>query len=111
MAERIGVLLPAVLKQAQQRHSALFTIQNAWGRLVGKPLAAHTRPVSLRHGRLVVYADHPGDSFVLSREKPALLERLIAATGTTVEDLVVRPGELPRETTPRRASPRTRRRS
>ena len=90
---RIGAVLPAVLQQAAQRHGALFAIQRRWRRLVGKPLAEHTRPVSLRRGRLVVHADQPGDGFALNYERPRLLERLQRTTEGRVEEIVIRAGE------------------
>jgi len=89
-AERIGALLPSVLREAQQRHSALYAVQEIWPKLVGKELAAHTKPVSLRKGRLTVQVDRPGDSFLLNYQRPQLLKRLAAKA--PVEELVVRPG-------------------
>lgn len=89
-AQRIGSLLPSVLRQAQERHSALYAVQAIWPRLVGKVLAAHTKPVSLRKGRLIVQADRPGDSFLLSYRRPQLLKRL--AANAPVDELVLRPG-------------------
>lgn len=32
----------------------------SWSRLAGEPYSAHTRPVDLRQGIIVVEADHPG---------------------------------------------------
>ena len=92
--ERLGALLSTVLKHVEAQHGPLFTIQQGWTKLVGKRLAAHTRPVSLRRGRLVVYADRPGDSFALSYQRPQLLERLQAVTDGHVDEIVIRPGEI-----------------
>ena len=90
--QRIHAVIERVLKDVGQRHSALFAIQHDWGKLVGKRLAAHTRPVSLRKGRLVVQAARPGDSFTLSYQRTELLERLRAATQGHIEEIVIRPG-------------------
>ena len=93
-AERIGAVLPGLLKRAAQQHGPLFLVQRRWPRFVGKALARHTRPVSLRRGRLVVYADHPGDAYALNYRRPALVARLHAATRGKIEELVIRAGEV-----------------
>jgi hypothetical protein len=89
----IRALLPDVLKRVEQRHRTLFTIQRSWGRLVGKRLAAHTRPLSLLRGGLVVAVDHPGDGFMLSYQRPRLLERLQAAVPGKVQEIIIRPAD------------------
>lgn len=90
---RIGQLVPGILKHVEQSHGALFAVQREWRRLVGRPLAAHTRPISLRRGRLTVQADRPGDSYTLSYLRGTLLAQLRDVTGGKVEELVIRPGE------------------
>ncbi len=94
--QRIGVVVPDVLKRVGEQHGALFTIQQRWNQLVGRRLAAHTRPAGLRRGRLVVYAERPGDSFALSYQRTQLLERLQATTRDLVEEIVIRPGDAAR---------------
>ena len=93
-AERIGTVIPAVIRQLERQQGALQTVQREWARLVGKRLAAHTRPVSLRRGRLVVHVERPGDGFALNYARPALLERLRASTQGKAEEIVIRPGEI-----------------
>ena len=93
--ERLDTLLPVVLQRIGERYGALFEIQRDWIQLVGRKLAAHTKPVGLRHGALTVYIDRPGDGFALSYRKPELLERLRAATQGKVAELVIRPGDPP----------------
>ena len=93
-APRIGSVIPAVLRQAKQEHGPLFVVQRGWSRLVGKALAAHTRPVSLRRGRLVIHADRPGDSFALNYQRPQLLKRLHEATQGRIEEIMIRPGDV-----------------
>ena len=90
-AQRIGAVVPSVLRHVETQHGALFLIQRGWRRLVGKPLAAYTRPVSLRRGRLIVQADRPGDSYTLAFARPKLIKRLHALTDGRVEELIVRP--------------------
>ena len=91
--ESLAALLPQVLKQVEEHHAGLVEVQRAWNGLVGRPLARHTHPVSLRRGRLVVCAERPGDNFLLSYRRTELLEQLRRITGGRVEELIVRPGE------------------
>ena len=93
-AERIGTVVPAVIRQLQHQQGALHTVQQEWARLVGKRLAAHTRPASLRRGRLVVHVERPGDGFALSYARPELLERLRVSAQGKIEEIVIRPGEI-----------------
>jgi len=88
----IAEILPGVLGHIEQRHGTLFAIQRQWTSLVGKALATHTQPVSVRRGRLTVIAERPGDGFALAYQRTQLLERLQTISHGTVEELVVRPG-------------------
>ena len=94
----ISVVLPVVLQHAQQRHGTLHQVQECWGQLVGKLLARHTAPVSLRRGRLIVHVDRPGDGFTLNFQRQQLLAQLKVRTGGAVEELVIRVGDLPAST-------------
>ena len=93
-AKPVSELIPHVMRQAAQEHRPLFAIQRSWQKLVGKQLAAHTRPVSLRRGRLVVHADQPGDSFALNYARPRLLEQLQDKAKGGVEEIVIRAGSV-----------------
>jgi len=92
--QHIGMILPTIVKRAARRHATLSLVQRRWGRLVGVELAKHTKPVTLRRGQLVVQVDQPGVSFVLSYERARLVERLRHATKGTVNDVVIRPGDV-----------------
>lgn len=94
MPHAIGDVLQQVLKQTQKRQSALFSVQRRWARLVGKPLAAHTRPIGLRRQRLIVQVERAGDGFVLNYARGKLLKRLQQLTDGKIEELVIRVGEL-----------------
>lgn len=94
--QRIGAILPAILGTAKQQHGTLRAIQQQWGELVGKGLAAHTKPVSFRRGRLVIQADRSGDSFTLNYQREQLLNRL--RESTSVEELVIRVGAVDQDT-------------
>ena len=90
----IGALLPAVLQQVERHAKPLQTIQARWGRLVGRALAGHTKPVSLRRGRLIVLAEQPGDGFALNYRRAQLLERLQRTRECRglIQEIVIRPG-------------------
>lgn len=92
--EPLHTIIPAVLRQTARRARPLLTIQRKWAKLVGQGLAGHTKPVSLRGGRLIVHADQPGDSFTLSYQRVELLKRLQTSTKGTVEEIIIRVGEL-----------------
>lgn len=94
MAKSIGELIPKILQQTATKREALQRLQRNWPRLVGKPLAAHTRPGSIRRGTLTVYTDEPGASFLLMLDKPRLLEKLRTQARCEIEEVVVRPGEI-----------------
>ena len=96
----IGQLLPGVVRKATRKRRELDAIQRRWAKLVGKELARHTKPSGLRGGKLYVHADEPGASFLLSLDKPRLLANMQPPRRATraakpIEEIVVRPGELP----------------
>ena len=93
-AKPVRGVIDDVLRQTAKRQRPLFAIQRRWPRLVGKRLAAHTRPVSLRRGRLIVHADQPGDSFALNYARPRLLEQLQSSAAGGVEEIVIRAGAV-----------------
>ena len=90
----IGSLLPGILKHVGEWHGVLCQVQDGWARLVGRRLAAHTKPVSLRRGRLIVHAERPGDNYTLSYQREQLLAQLQALTDHKVEEMVIRPGSI-----------------
>ncbi len=90
--ERLGAVIQNVVRGTAEKHRVLFGIQRRWKRLVGASLAAHTKPVSLRRGRLVVHADRPGDSYALNYQRAELLQRVRQSGGESVEEIILRPG-------------------
>ena len=90
----IGAVVHGVLQEAHRRHGALFTVQRNWRKLVGKELAAHTKPVGLRSRRLIIHADRPGDNFALTYQRSRLLERVQRLTQGKIDELMVRAGEV-----------------
>lgn len=94
MARPLGELLPAILQHAATKHETIQRLQRSWPRLVGRRLAAHTRPGGIRRGTLTIYTDEPGANFLLMLEKPRLLEKLKAEARCEIEEVVIRPGDL-----------------
>ena len=92
--EPLRAIMPAVLRESARKRRPLMGIQRDWTKLVGRQLAGHTKPVSLRRGRLIVHADQPGDSFALSFQRAQLLQRLQTKTKERVEEIVIRPGQV-----------------
>lgn len=88
----LRALIPAVLRQVEQHQGTLAAIQREWPALVGRRLAARTRPVGLRRRQLVVTVESPGEAFLLNYRRPALLKHLRATTQGKVEEIVIRPG-------------------
>jgi len=93
-AEALGAILPGILQNQQNAQRPLASVQKAWPELVGRRAAAHSRPVSLRKGRLIVHVDQPGDVFALSYQQPQLLERLKRMEEAAVKEVVFRAGEV-----------------
>lgn len=93
-AEALGAILPGILQAQQDAHRPLARIQEAWPKFVGERAAAHSKPVSLRQGRLIVHVDQPGDNFVLSFQRSQLLRRLKGMSGSTVNEIFFRAGEF-----------------
>ncbi len=91
MSERIGPLIHGVLAHAAKQHGPLFALQRDWKRFVGRALARHTRPASLRRGKLVVHADRPGDGFMLGYQQTQILERIRAFGPPQVDEIIIRP--------------------
>ena len=90
----IRSVLDGVLKQAREQHGALFEVQQAWPSIVGAALAAHTKPVSMRRGRLLVHAEKPGDSFLFNYQREQALARVRELTKGQVTEMVVRAGRM-----------------
>jgi len=94
MARPLGELIPHILQQAATKHEAVQRLQRKWPRLVGRRLAAHTRPGGIRRGRLTIYTDEPGTNFLLTLDKPRLLDKLKTEARCEIEEIVIRPGDL-----------------
>ena len=92
--ELLRTVVSTVLARAKQQHGELERIRRRWRALVGPRVAAHTRPMSLRRGRLIIHAEGPGESFTLSYQRARLLAQLRRATKGKVEEIIIRPGAV-----------------
>lgn len=87
-------LIPKVVRDTGTATKTARQLQQDWVKLVGKELARHTRPASVRRNVLCIYTDDPGASFLLALEKPQLLAKLRARTKQEIEEIVIRPGDI-----------------
>lgn len=94
-AASMDKLVPAVVKtlglEQRLQQSQIFFL---WPDIVGKDIACHAQPISLKNRLLIIAVDHPGWLQELSRyHKPLLLEKVRARIGkTAVRDIVFRIG-------------------
>ena len=73
------------------RSDVLTAIFAHWGELVGETVAAHARPDSLSHGRLVVSVESPAWATQLRFLAGDLLARVAHETGSDdVREVVIR---------------------
>ncbi len=63
---------------------ATTSLLDRWADVVGRELAAHTEPVGVRGGVLVVHADDPAYGERLAWEERRLIERLEPILGAGV---------------------------
>jgi predicted nucleic acid-binding Zn ribbon protein len=94
-AAAMDKLVPSVVKglgleQRLQESQVFFH----WPDIVGKDIARHAQPMSLKNRLLIVAVDHPGWLQELSRyHKPLLLQKVRERIGkTAVKDIVFRIG-------------------
>lgn len=63
---------------------ATTSLVDRWSELVGRDLAAHTQPLGVRHGTLLVEADDPAFGQALKWKERELLGRLAPVLGAGV---------------------------
>jgi predicted nucleic acid-binding Zn ribbon protein len=106
MIKKIGDILREYLMDrgwdAEDPASAAFL---RWQRIAGDEIAAHSHPIELEKGVLIVEADHPGWIQTIGLRKTELLAALkMAAPEAGIADIRVR---LARSGAPGRGSPRS----
>lgn len=73
--ERLGETMRRWLAESGDVAGAA-TLFRGWPDIVGPELAAHTRPVEVERGRLIVAADHPGWVQLLRAREAAIVGQL-----------------------------------
>ena len=73
--ERLGDVLRRWVADSGDAANATELFQG-WGDVVGRELSAHTRPLEVERGRLIVASDHPGWVQLLKTQERAILRRL-----------------------------------
>ncbi len=79
--ERLGEILRRWLAETPEAQGATDLFQG-WQDIVGAELAAHTRPVEVEKGKLIVEVDHPGWVQLLNTGEPAIIKRLNRSHGS-----------------------------
>ena len=86
--ERLGEILRRWLAETPEAAGATALFQG-WQDIVGPELAAHTRPIEVEQGKLIVAVDHPGWIQLLRTEERAILKRLDRSHGPLSIERVV----------------------
>src|SRR6202453_2399885 len=73
--DRAGKLLGGVLRRLDRPEAALAWLASAWPKVVGKILAAHTKPIRCEAGRLEIVADGKAWQKQLESMKKEFCER------------------------------------
>lgn len=95
-AIKIDHIIAGLLADTAKTQSPLLPLQEKWAELVGKRLAAYSRPVRIFKGKLFIHVEHPADSYELSFRRRQLESRIKAETQGVVSELVFRTGSLRR---------------
>jgi predicted nucleic acid-binding Zn ribbon protein len=82
--ERAGNFLGGILRQIKRPEAVVAWLSSVWPRIVGKTLAAHTRPVRCQHGCLEVSADTKAWQKQLAQMKAEFCEQVNKAWGSTL---------------------------
>ncbi len=92
----VSAVLATVAKRLGLETKLLeFQLRRDWPRIVGEPIAAHTRPDQIRFKKLFLLVENSVWMQQLTFLKPTLLEKINAAAGTElVTEIVLRIAEL-----------------
>jgi predicted nucleic acid-binding Zn ribbon protein len=79
--QKVGVLLGGAVRQMKKPEATIAWVASAWPTIVGKMLAAHTRPLRCEDGGLEIGADHKDWKSQLEPMKSEFCERINQAWG------------------------------
>jgi predicted nucleic acid-binding Zn ribbon protein len=76
--------------------TAITGVFGEWPKIVGEQVAQHVTPIKLERGRLIVEIDDPSWATQMRFLEPQLIEKLNAATTSTIIAIEVRVKRNPR---------------
>jgi predicted nucleic acid-binding Zn ribbon protein len=76
--------------------TAITGVFGEWPKIVGEQVAQHVTPIKLERGRLIVEVDDPSWATQMRFLEPQLIEKLNAATTSTITAIEVRVKRNPR---------------
>ena len=76
--------------------TAITGVFGEWSKIVGEQVAQHVTPIKLERGRLIVEIDDPSWATQMRFLEPQLIEKLNAATTSTITAIEVRVKRNPR---------------
>lgn len=82
--EKAGNFLGGMLRQIKKPEAAVAWLSSVWPKIVGKTLAAHTRPIRCHAGCLEVAADTKAWRKQLEQMKPEFCAQVNKAWGSTL---------------------------
>ena len=93
----IGMVLESVTRRMGLESPFLeYRLQSQWVDIVGRSLAAHTRPDTIRYKKLYLFVEHSVWLQHLTFLKASLLDKVNAMAGhQAVIDIVMRVGDIP----------------
>ena len=91
-----GALDALLDRLGAESSTAITGVFGEWPNIVGEQVAQHVTPIKLERGRLIVEIDDPSWATQMRFLEPQLIEKLNAATTSTITTIEVRAKRNPR---------------
>ena len=91
-----GALDALLDRLGAESSTAITGVFGEWPNIVGEQVAQHVTPIKLERGRLIVEIDDPSWATQMRFLEPQLIEKLNAATTSTITAIEVRVKRNPR---------------
>ena len=91
-----GALDALLDRLGAESSTAITGVFGEWPKIVGEQVAQHVTPIKLERGRLIVEVDDPSWATQMRFLEPQLIEKLNAATTSTITAIEVRVKRNPR---------------
>ena len=91
-----GALDALLDRLGAESSTAITGVFGEWPNIVGEQVAQHVTPIKLERGRLIVEVDDPSWATQMRFLEPQLVEKLNAATTSTITAIEVRVKRNPR---------------